>query len=1542
MSKHHYDNQSNRSLSQIKRRFREYMERQEHPLSSHSGRHGNKQSTAYVRGLPESLHLEWQTTQFGALSYQSHASATLSVIPSTQVLEQSLPQPLLRVRVGESGGKLEPGTKQVDAILPSSLETVRALQDLKRQARTLKGTAVLGAGAGAESENEVELRAEAVSLLNWSLDETALFDLIQNQLQVGTQKLKQKFEPKLNQKFISQLINKAIAQSRPYWYLSTRFEHCQKNPLPLMRFYEKAYGQPHASYQNMYLLEISASELKTLNQGLKIAYVPGVKYNALTLGWQYFTYSIHHYEYLLAQRHRLGELSKDTETILKAQIIEQHDLVQMFEQLSNAYPLLYQIEKTEVLDAEEAAVANAAGVTAAKSAASQESNMSSAKQDDNLAALECGENQDFKSGTSQSGKVSQLRQMEQHAFKERFSQLQKQVSASCNTIAGMAWFLGQEQNSLVECLTEQLLRQGLCTEYQTMDAFEAYQCELGSFTRFECLAGVVYAEYYQPLSAAKLKAWFAQKQAKVELYLEQELTANFRQSLQQQIKQQAQRCEQDYHAALHFLNFLDPKFQPLPLKVCQKILKSQVQPEDQPYVFAPQFEVKSELVADLALMYQQNSGAFKQWAKLSTCSGAVAQLYVQCKKMAYELINFLKACGVERCRMALLGWHSAQQECLEYLSQRLPHLTSHFNLKNEQRVGLTYDLKSTFIPQLSLVSKTDTETETLSKVDKLETDTETDIETASKVDKLESESTVAWLRQSKTEAKQRVQVCNCILDAVGACLELHALWPETNCSGRSSKTAHKLPLALIYLDVETLKEFSQDLQRVVNEKAILKVLQQYLYPNLVEHFAQLPKQQILNELLSLISLEISVDKLVDTQFNEVFMQLLQQEDNLLQQHFMSVLISRVLSLPVHKITLQPGKSCDQFPRLLLQGLHLLTSLHGVTKGHFPLRFKQLRVSLGPENQHVALSSQASPQAYSSQAGLTEVLWQQLQANLESWHIQDVPEILKQCRQFASPNAQGIEQALALLKLAQLGLNFDPMHTAWSDLIKAQMFLYECRKLTKLQRGSKEATAPHLSVDPHLHEGSASVLSLWSDELKRPFTLPHGMLYSKLPILDNSNLAAVMQQPLASSMLYAMVCLYFRLLQLQGKIVCVQFKHTELEKIKLLLQISDVQRRYPGKVDFSALCEALDLPCLHQAQSPKQSPALSQSLSQSQTQAQMASKKSASLEKMQQQLEQNLLQQVGISAAECGLQDLHFGTLLDVLSSLSDDLRDSLFRKLSENWSQHLTNLSLVSYQFICTHLNNCELLYAKATQDGLNLYYSLEHSLAKHQRLYDYYAKHIHPACARQAGKAQAQRKTRVFRPSSLQELSLESYVWTRVEQQRRFLEQLNSFTQLQQPAQSNLKASLHQSAAAATRTGLPVEPAKAALDSAMPDPVRYLEKTQWHSLQHKPPLQRLQLHDHYSGSVDLYLAKAVHTMLTAISSQLLDLQHNLKLPVAAESLLPSFELLLFTLQALEEQQAMFNLCPNCGRRHLEFNSSLLSHPVKLQCRFCGTFLDGL
>lgn len=423
------------------------------------------------------------------------------------------------------------------------------------------------------------------------------------------------------------------------------------------------------------------------------------------------------------------------------------------------------------------------------------------------------------------------------------------------------------------------------------------------------------------------------------------------------------------------------------------------------------------------------------------------------------------------------------------------------------------------------------------------------------------------------------------------------------------------------------------------------------------------------------------------------------------------------------------------------------------------------------------------------------------------------------------------------------------------------------------------------------------LGLWSCQ--------KGLLI-KQPCISDLNM--VLKQPLASVMLQNMTDLYFKLLYLQGrqvKLTCVldqngahkQYK-SSLQELSLLLKLSDIKRRFPEQVDWTF--------ARHQGQV----------ISQLQGKPVFASNLTDVEFQHYQKILRHINANTGISPAECALMDMTYGQLLDLLNKNAKTLSPEFFDNLERHWRSHLSNCSQVTSSFLLSYFDDCELSAVTLKRlDNAQLKVDLSFYLESANERKKHFMESFYRA-SRQKSSEQEEQPEVLQLSSKVMNAQIPTFA--------NFLVRKYSLNPKQQ--------------------GLLEIPQVTVLNNLQNLNIDQAQKTlyshQWHNLLKNPPMERLRIHPNYSGSVNLWLAYSVYQCLVRLSAGILEESKSWQAPIAAQSLFPAFEVLLFTLNALECQQALFIDCPHCGRHQVLFNEALMNCDSPQTCRYCGKILD--
>lgn len=415
----------------------------------------------------------------------------------------------------------------------------------------------------------------------------------------------------------------------------------------------------------------------------------------------------------------------------------------------------------------------------------------------------------------------------------------------------------------------------------------------------------------------------------------------------------------------------------------------------------------------------------------------------------------------------------------------------------------------------------------------------------------------------------------------------------------------------------------------------------------------------------------------------------------------------------------------------------------------------------------------------------------------------------------------------------------------------------------------------------------------------------------------TNLSTVIAQPLAFSMLQTMVDLYFKLLQLHGRqiqltyVFDLQKSVTEREslfkEINLLLKLNDLRQRYPQAIDFGY---AVRLGRLNAAL---------------QMQGQERNLRTVRLknDEYYHQLLKMLKEQSDFSAAECALFDASFGQIFEAMNKGSSSSALQLIHQLSSHYGEHLLQMHQVKSSFVLMYFADCEFSHLTTEQLDQNklkltLNFSLESTSDKEQRLSRYFGEE-----ANKRKKTQIEQSPFVL-PVSQSLLKQQLPTFANRTAYHEIFDQKAPYNELCRESQIPLKL---------CNDDFPNI-------RSMSEAMQVLQHYQWHNLNMLPPMERLRIHKNYRGGINIWLAKSVHQALTSLGSNLLSQGKDWHLPVHPMSLFPDFEVLLFTLMALETQQALFVSCQHCHQRQLMFNDNLFAKETEQSCRCCDTTLN--
>lgn len=1493
--------------------------------------------------------------------------------------------------------------------------------------------------------------------------------------------------------FIEHLVNDVVQQTRPYWYLSSIFEGWNQGPLSLLRFYHNAYhkqaqsqkrklgmqgalsGESFLGLKDTFLLTLQPTRyrlqylLATLNaqaydgnnESYEQEFEEFIKQSFNSTGWAYFTYVLHHYEYLICRFQ--VRVNPDLQII----VLETARSMgrQLLTNINETYGRLF--------------------APHAPYFSSRPGEQSGLMPDQ---------------GVPSEGVMPGVNALLGKEQTQRNLKLQALLGQAQHSLAGLTLLFSQPDNPLLECLTEAWLRQQITASRLTLECSPQYQQSLNSLLSNQCLEHVPAASYYvggqrgksllasqwrfemysslERLPVRVLRALVAcghkQNEPKQELHqrltqllhdlgLKSELDPhiidnmsefahmcdcqpfNYQSAVrktkmqaqakgnswtQTQTQAQAQALATDpaleqieVHDAEQVMNAVQAKLKTTAAAKISTSLHTAASAlhsadydagygmswglglgaDAELYAESEQQRAQEEeliwdIIRKLERLQDKDPVYFNQLALGQDAAGVLASLWKQCVSMANIWSKLIQECGFETCRMAFAGDQAALRQCLLFTGSQLPVLLDKVWVRPGHAMKLAYTTnlqnkgKSPLLRQLGLRS-------------------------------LEILSEVIDLRLAPHESA------------------LTHPWAGF----KSSSFTRREPL--INLNSQTLIKLTQELQRCRVKAEVINTLQDYAIPHeIISHLTSLPREHIINELLVLQDWTISPKSVVNLLLYELFALMLQQTDFDVQHHFMGALIASTLNVPVHQ--------CFSLPEqvLLINSLQLLSRL--------PQKANSLRVTNLSLVEHKRRTTQAVQQtpkqtqtpnapAVDAPALAGQKLGGDVSVDRRAWeipflspkmlgydwqralvkklnqvHVENLTAIMGTVESFLKPCATTLDFACNLMILAQVALTAERGHVPWTLFLLSHLYgIYIHGVIHNLnsqlsyrasrQRGAYAQTKaqdqasdqslmqnqlqpriqpwiqtqvqpqPQSQIQPRAH-GSAQSQAIKGKQRKewskpRLLVSDQMALWSKLlgskscidqsAVIDNESLSEVINYPLANSVLQSMVSLYFNWLRWQGNIVCVTFKKNQDAQLRSLLQIADIKHRYPGPTDFSNL------------------------------------------------FEQVAMVDGDLSAATCGLQDMLYGSLLDILLPLPPLMRQKKMRQLVEHWPVHLEAGLAVNPKFVLMHLNDCELLYVKVLQDEVKLYYSVESAAHKQQRLAKIYNSRIFQSSdqsnaygyspiikpgqglrsaasaaslasasaaasstssdalskvgvnAKKAGSSDSQIATKrgvkvvtfasesngqaaegggeskasnelelntyTFKPTSIdmmQGLSLESYAWSYV-----------NFYHHKQKVDA-VKHSLR------LKDFVPQTPQEC---------LQYLESHQWHNLWRRPAMQRLQLQHRYHGAIDLCLAKSVHTMLVQSCKEIM--QHGAaknqgesapgysqsmfgetrNLPVDVTQLLPSFGVFLFTLQALENQQAILTQC-SCGETVLEFNQSLLEDKLHQHCRYCNSTLNDI
>lgn len=513
----------------------------------------------------------------------------------------------------------------------------------------------------------------------------------------------------------------------------------------------------------------------------------------------------------------------------------------------------------------------------------------------------------------------------------------------------------------------------------------------------------------------------------------------------------------------------------------------------------------------------------------------------------------------------------------------------------------------------------------------------------------------------------------------------------------------------------------------------------------------------------------------------------------------------------------------------------------------------------------------------------------------------------------------------LVKESALGVNDIPLQTLFCTACEALSCIdsspdvqLQQNVLNSLQRYLPEQEArlkEWLSVPTKLNANlhKAQYKASWADMAEKQLQHKDALYYPQ----GITNLSTVIAQPLAFSMLQTMVELYFRLLQLHGRQIQLTYvfdlqkniseRESLFKEINLLLKLNDLRQRYPQAIDFRY---AVRLGRLNAAL---------------QMQGQDSNLQTVRLknDEYYQQLLKMLKEQSDFSAAECALQDAAFGQIFEALNKGSSASALQLMHNLSSHYGEHLLQMHQVKSSFVLMYFADCEFSYLTTEQIGQNklkltLNFSLESTADKEQRLSRYFCE-----------ETDKRKKTQLDQPSFVLPVSqnlLKQQLPTFANRTayHEIFDQKASYNELFREPQVPLKLCTEDF------------PNIRSMDEAM----QVLQHYQWHNLNMLPPMERLRIHKNYRGGINIWLAKSVHQALCSLGSNLLRQGKDWHLPVHPMSLFPDFEVLLFTLMALETQQALFVSCPHCHQRQLMFNDNLFAKETEQSCRCCDTTLS--
>lgn len=513
----------------------------------------------------------------------------------------------------------------------------------------------------------------------------------------------------------------------------------------------------------------------------------------------------------------------------------------------------------------------------------------------------------------------------------------------------------------------------------------------------------------------------------------------------------------------------------------------------------------------------------------------------------------------------------------------------------------------------------------------------------------------------------------------------------------------------------------------------------------------------------------------------------------------------------------------------------------------------------------------------------------------------------------------------LVKESGLGVNDIPLQTLFCTACEALscIDLYpdvqlQQNVLNSLQRYLPEQEArlkEWLSVPTKLNANlhKAQYKASWADMAEKQLQHKDALYYPQ----GITDLSTVIAQPLAFSMLQTMVELYFRLLQLHGRQIQLTYvfdlqkniseRESLFKEINLLLKLNDLRQRYPQAIDFRY---AVRLGRLNAAL---------------QMQGQDSNLQTVRLknDEYYQQLLKMLKEQSDFSAAECALQDAAFGQIFEALNQGSSASALQLMHNLASHYGEHLLQMHQVKSSFVLMYFADCEFSHLTTEQIGQNmlkltLNFSLESTSDKEQRLSRYFCE-----------ETDKRKKTQLDQPSFVLPVSqnlLKQQLPTFANRTayHEIFDQKASYNELFREPQVPLKLCTEDF------------PNIRSMDEAM----QVLQHYQWHNLNMLPPMERLRIHKNYRGGINIWLAKSVHQALCSLGSNLLRQGKDWHLPVHPMSLFPDFEVLLFTLMALETQQALFVSCPHCHQRQLMFNDNLFAKETEQSCRCCDTTLS--